>query len=79
MFHNSRRLDDGRWTWRYDTMRTVPDFAGLWAAVDAMSAPVTLVRGSASGCVADEDADELARRTTHFHGMRVVQNSGHSV
>ena len=79
VFHNSRRLDDGRWTWRYDTMRTEPDFAGLWDAVTAMPAGVTLVRGGASGFVTDEDADELARRATHFRGMHVVENSGHSV
>ena len=79
VFHNSRRLDDGRWTWRYDTMRTAPDFAGLWDTVDAMPAPITLVRGGASGFVTDEDADELARRATHFHGIHVVDNSGHSV
>jgi len=79
VFHNSRRLDDGRWTWRYDTMRTMPDFAGLWNAIAAMSAPITLVRGGASGFVTDRDADELARRATHFRGMHVVENSGHSV
>src|SRR5260370_33214352 len=28
-FHNSRRLDDGRRTWRYATLREFPDFAGL--------------------------------------------------
>ncbi|KAA8964317.1 alpha/beta hydrolase [Mycobacterium sp.] len=79
VFHNSRRLDNGRWTWRYDTIRAVPDFAGLWDAVDAMPAPVTLVRGGASGFVTDEDVDELARRATHFRGVHVVENSGHSV
>jgi esterase len=79
VFHNSRRLDDGRWTWRYDAIRTVPDFTGLWEAVDALSAPVTLVRGGTSGFVTDDDADELARRAKHFRGMHVVENSGHSV
>lgn len=79
VFHNSRRLDDGRWTWRYDTIRTVPDFAGLWDDVDALSAPVTLVRGGASGFVTDQDAAELRRRARHFRGVRVVENSGHSV
>lgn len=79
VFHNSRRLDDGSWTWRYDAMRTVPDFAGLWDDVAALAAPVTLVRGAASGFVSDEDAAELGRRATHFRGARVVENSGHSV
>lgn len=79
VFHNSRRRDDGSWTWRYDAIRTVPEFAGLWDDVAAMAAPVTLVRGQASGFVTDEDADELSRRATHFRGVRVVANSGHSL
>jgi esterase len=79
VFHNSRQLDDGRWAWRYDAMRTLPDFAGLWNDVAALSAPITLVRGRQSGFVSDEDAAELSRRARHFRGVRVVENSGHSV
>jgi esterase len=79
VFHNSRRLDNGNWTWRYDAIRAVPDFAGLWDDVDALSSPVTLVRGGSSGFVTDEDAAELRRRATHFRQEHVVQNSGHSV
>jgi esterase len=79
VFHNSRRLDDGRWAWRYDVMRTIPDFAGLWNDVATLSAPITLVRGAASGFVSDEDAAELSRRATYFRGLHVVENSGHSV
>lgn len=79
VFHNSRRLDDGKWTWRYDAIRTFPDFDGLWNDVDATSAPVTLVRGGSSGFVSDADAAELARRAKHFRTAHVVENSGHSV
>jgi pimeloyl-ACP methyl ester carboxylesterase len=79
VFHNSRRLDDGRWTWRYDTMRTIPDFDDLWDNVDALPAPITLVRGGTSGFVTDEDAAELARRARQFRSVHVVENSGHSV
>jgi pimeloyl-ACP methyl ester carboxylesterase len=79
VFHNSRRLDNGNWTWRYDAIRAIPDFASLWDDVDAMSAPITLVRGGSSGFVTDEDAAELSRRATHFHNTHVVENSGHSV
>ena len=79
VFHNSRRLDDGSWTWRYDQIRTVPDFTGLWNDVAAPNAPVTLVRGAKSGFVTDDDAAELSRRAKHFRGVRVVENSGHSV
>jgi esterase len=79
VFHNSRRLDNGNWTWRYDAIRTVPDFAGLWDDVDRLSAPITLIRGGSSGFVTDDDADELSRRATHFRGAHIVENSGHSV
>ncbi len=79
VFHNSRRLDDGSWTWRYDAIRTIPDFPALWDDVAAMAAPVTLVRGGASGFVTDADADELSRRATHLRAVRLVENSGHSV
>jgi esterase len=79
VFHNSRRLDNGNWAWRYDAIRTVPDFAGLWDDVDRLSAPITLVRGGSSGFVTDEDAAELSRRATNFREEHVVENSGHSV
>lgn len=79
VFHNSRRLDHGNWTWRYDAIRSFPDFASLWDDVDALSAPITLVRGGNSGFVSDEDVAELARRATHFRGAHVVADSGHSV
>lgn len=79
VFHNSRRLDNGRWTWRYDTIRTLPDFDGLWDDVAELQAPITLVRGGVSGFVSDEDVAELRRRVTQFRGVHVVENSGHSV
>jgi esterase len=79
VFHNSRRLDNGNWTWRYDTIRKVPDFDGLWDDVDALAAPVTLIRGGSSGFVTDDDAAELSRRARRFRGAHIVENSGHSV
>jgi pimeloyl-ACP methyl ester carboxylesterase len=79
VLHNSRRLDNGNWTWRYDAIRVFPDFAVLWDDVDALSAPITLIRGGSSGFVSDDDADELARRAKLFRRAHVVENSGHSV
>ncbi|OSC40298.1 alpha/beta fold hydrolase [Mycobacterium decipiens] len=79
VFHNSRRLDNGNWAWRYDAIRTFGDFAGLWDDVDALSAPVTLVRGGASGFVSTQDVAELSRRAKRFRTAHVVENSGHSV
>ena len=79
VFHNTRQLENGAWTWRWDMIRKVPDFDGLWDDVAGLSTPVRLVRGATSGFVTDEDADELARRAQQFRGLRVVENSGHSV
>ena len=79
VFHNTKQLDNGAWTWRWDTIREFPDFDGLWDDVDGLSVPIRLVRGGTSGFVTDEDADELARRAQQFRGLRVVENSGHSV
>ncbi|ORW54575.1 alpha/beta fold hydrolase [Mycobacterium parmense] len=79
VFHNSRRLDNGSWAWRYDAIRAVPNFGDLWEDVDALAAPVTLVRGGSSPFVTDEDAAELAHRAERFRTMHVVANSGHSV
>jgi len=79
VFHNSRQLDDGRWTWRYDTVREFPDFDSLWDDLDGLAVPITLVRGAKSGFVTDEDASELERRAQQFRGMHVVENSGHPV
>jgi esterase len=79
VFHNSRRLDNGRWTWRYDAIREFPDFDGLWDDVVGLSAPITLVRGGTSGFVTDDDAAELGRRARTFRGVHVVENSGQSV
>lgn len=78
VFHNARRRSDGQWTWRYDTMRTVSDFAELWSDVSAITAPTTLIRGADSAFVSDEDVAEYARRSP---GLRthVVPGSGHSV
>lgn len=79
VLHNSRQLDNGNWTWRYDTIRKFPDFSTLWDDVDSLAAPVTLVRGGTSGFVNDDDVAELQRRARQFRGAHVVENSGHSV
>lgn len=78
VLHNAHRLPDGSWTWRYDTMRTVGDFAELWDDVSTITAPTTLIRGGDSAFVADTDVEEFTRRCP---GLRthVVPGSGHSV
>jgi pimeloyl-ACP methyl ester carboxylesterase len=87
VFHNSKQLDDGTWTWRYDSFRKgagegggLPEsFAGLWDDVPSITMPTTLVRGANSFFVNDDDADEFARTAPGFQRVIVVPDSGHSV
>ena len=80
--HNSVRLPDGRWTWRYDLFGErsagLGDFTPLWEDVSAITAPVMLVRGGDSKFVTDDDVAEFRRR---MPGLRseVVPDSGHAV
>jgi esterase len=80
VLHNSKRLPDGRWTWRYDRPRPndAHTYEQLWDDVSALSMPVTLVRGGNSMFVGDEDA---ATFTTRSPGatVEVVEGAGHSV
>lgn len=79
VFHNSKRLDDGTWTWRYDSFRTGDGFDGLWDDVPAITMPTTLVRGANSFFVNDEDADAFANGAPGFRQTHIVPDSGHSV
>jgi pimeloyl-ACP methyl ester carboxylesterase len=79
VFHNSKQLDDGTWTWRYDSMRKGEGFEGLWDDVPNLRTPTTLVRGANSAFVNDDDADEFARTAPGFLGVHMVDGSGHSV
>jgi pimeloyl-ACP methyl ester carboxylesterase len=79
VFHNSKRLDDGTWTWRYDSFRTGDGFEGLWDDVPSITMPTTLVRGAKSFFVNDEDADAFAKGAPGFQRTHVVVDSGHSV
>jgi len=79
VFHNSKRLDDGTWTWRYDSFRNADGFDGLWDDVPAITMPTTLVRGANSFFVNDEDAEAFANCAPGFQRTHVVADSGHSV
>jgi pimeloyl-ACP methyl ester carboxylesterase len=85
VLHNAKEEPDGSWVWRYDRVRSwagkvteAPDFARLWEAVDAVRAPMMLVRGGLSGVVGDEDVVELLRRQPACEVV-VVDGAGHSV
>src|SRR4029079_15182828 len=92
VFHNSKRLDDGTWTWRFDTFRAkntaasrddtkeMPEsFTGLWDDVPTITMPTTLVRGANSFFVNDEDADAFAKGAPGFQRTHIVAYSGHSL
>ncbi len=79
VFHNSKQLDDGSWTWRYDTFRKGEGFEGLWDDVPSITMPTTLIRGANSFFVNDEDAETFAQTAPGFRGTHVVADSGHSV
>jgi pimeloyl-ACP methyl ester carboxylesterase len=79
VFHNSKQLDDGTWTWRYDSFRKGDGFEGLWDDVPSITMPTTLVRGANSFFVNDEDADAFAKGAPGFQRTHVVADSGHSV
>jgi pimeloyl-ACP methyl ester carboxylesterase len=79
VFHNAKQLDDGTWTWRYDTFRSGDGFAGLWDDAPALHTPTTLVRGAKSFFVNDDDAAEFARSAPGFQQVVVVPDAGHSV
>jgi pimeloyl-ACP methyl ester carboxylesterase len=89
--HNALRLDDGRWTWRYDLFGPprdeIPtdeargdwaDFTPLWDDVGAITAPTLFLRGALSPFVHDADVDEMVRR---LPGVEVVtvDGAGHAI
>jgi pimeloyl-ACP methyl ester carboxylesterase len=82
ILHNARDEPDGSWVWRYDRDWKIDRLEGgfdpLWADVDAIRAPLLLVRGGLSGVVGDEDVDELRRRQPGVQ-VTVVEGAGHSV
>lgn len=79
VFHNSKRLEDGTWTWRYDSIRKGDGFENLWDDVPTLTTPTTLIRGANSFFVNDDDASEFARLAPGFRTVHVVEDSGHSV
>ena len=88
ILHNAIEAPDGRWRWRYDLPRRgsgegddgqiMPGLTDLWDAVSRLRMPLTLVRGSLSPVVDDDDVAEVLRRCPTAV-IEVVEDAGHSV
>jgi len=88
ILHNAIEAPDGRWRWRYDLPRRgtgegddgkiMPGLDDLWEAVSRLRVPLTLVRGSLSPVVDDDDVAEVLRRCPTAV-IEVVEDAGHSV
>lgn len=90
ILHNAAQQPDASWQWRYDrTGHTRPkddataapsDAASspFWDDFGAVTAPLTIVRGSTSPVVDDEDIAEARRRRSDVDVI-VVDGAGHSV
>ncbi len=79
VFHNSKQLDDGTWTWRYDSFRKGDGFEGLWDDVPAITMPTTLVRGANRSSSTTRTPRHSRTRAPGFQRTHVVADSGHSV
>jgi pimeloyl-ACP methyl ester carboxylesterase len=87
VLHNSVQRDDGTWTWRHQLGRPPGssglhvgsvDFGPLWDVLEAIPAPVLLVRGSRSPVVDDADEAEFHRRRP-VDRVVTVDDAGHSI
>jgi len=91
ILHNAVQRDDGSWVWRYARHRggglpaerdleTADNRVDvLWEAVSALTVPLMLVRGMATGSVISDDAEkELLTRRPDAR-VEHVEGAGHSV
>jgi pimeloyl-ACP methyl ester carboxylesterase len=83
--HNSYRLPDGTWRWRYDlfgergpSAGNWSDFVPLWADVSKITGDAMLVRGGLSKFVRDDDVAEMRRRLPALR-VEVVDGAGHAI
>jgi pimeloyl-ACP methyl ester carboxylesterase len=79
--HNSRRLPDGTWTWRYDQNDASPaalEAPILWADLSALTMPTMLVTDGDSAFVTADDLTELTRRLSAIR-VEQIPAAGHAV
>jgi pimeloyl-ACP methyl ester carboxylesterase len=81
VLHNAKRLEDGRWAWRYDRLNReggTMNFDTLWDDFAAVEAPIMLVRGGRSPFVHDDDEARM-RELQPTTRVEVVDGACHSV
>jgi pimeloyl-ACP methyl ester carboxylesterase len=87
VLHNAVQLPDGTWTWRHQLGRPAmepalhverADNLMAWDALERITVPVLLARGSRSPVVDDADEAEFRRRRPG-DTVVVVEDAGHSI
>jgi pimeloyl-ACP methyl ester carboxylesterase len=83
ILHNAVQQSDGTWVWRHQQHPKIdpvaPPSGDLWAMLEEIAVPVTLLRGMAAGSVVDdEDEAELLRRNPRAAIVH-VEGAGHSI
>jgi pimeloyl-ACP methyl ester carboxylesterase len=83
ILHNAVQQSDGTWVWRHQqhsrSAFIVPQFEELWTFVEALTMPMTLLRGmSAGSVVSDDDEREFVRRVPRANVVHVPE-AGHSI
>jgi pimeloyl-ACP methyl ester carboxylesterase len=81
--HNSRRLEDGSWTWAYDRRPAQPSEGPpsgsmLWEDLSSIRVPILLAVGGNSEHVIPEELEEFERRQPDTR-VEVVSGAGHSI
>jgi len=81
--HNSKRQEDGTWTWAYDRRPAQPSDGPpsgsmLFEDLSSIHVPILLAVGGASEHVIPEELDEFQRRQPGTR-VEVVAGAGHSI
>ncbi len=92
ILHNAHQRADGEWEWNYDRRSharsgdelaktgeaTPAGYSPLWDHLGALRCPLTVLRGSVSPVVDDDDIAEVLRRQPDTRVV-VVDGAGHSI
>ena len=85
VMHNLMRMEDGRWTWRWDkalrspeTPLPTPAADAAWVWLTKLTCPTLLVRGADSDVLSVETATRMVRVIPHAT-LVTVPAAGHSI